>query len=277
MDNDLDNSEELVDEGDAAGSVETSPSPGSVLQAERERRGLSEKQIADQMHITMHYVRSLEADRYDKLPGNIFARGYIKSYALLMELPVDELLSRYDSFMEEKDEARQEVNRRIAARRQHNRNLPWLVFSIVAFLLGFISLWAYSHFFAAAEETRFLQETARDSLPPVDGSATALGEATFIPVAVDPETRIIALGDSGSDVLRVQFSGESWIEVSSGGATALYRDIQEAGDILQITGEAPFDVLLGDAPYASVQLNGVEIDVSNNIRIDNSARLTVGL
>ncbi|MFN3163133.1 MAG: RodZ domain-containing protein [Pseudohongiellaceae bacterium] len=57
----------------------------------------------------------------------------------------------------------------------------------------------------------------------------------------------------------------------------VYRDLRESGDILEVTGRAPFNVLLGDAPLANVRLNGTAIDVSDDIRVDNSARLTVGL
>ena len=95
--------------------------------------------------------------------------------------------------------------------------------------------------------------------------------------ATGGNSRVIEIGTSGNDVLRIAFSGESWVEVNDRDATQIYRDIRKAGDVLEITGSAPFSVLLGDAPFTRLSLNGIEIDVSNNIRIDNSARLTVGL
>ena len=70
---------------------------------------------------------------------------------------------------------------------------------------------------------------------------------------------------------------ERWVEVNAGAQKQIYRDIRSAGDVLEITGSAPFSILLGDAPFTSLTFNGTEIDVSDNIRIDNSARLTVGL
>ena len=100
--------------------------------------------------------------------------------------------------------------------------------------------------------------------------------------AVSSETNttsinVISVGGQGRDVLRITFSGASWVEVDDGGENQIYRDLREAGDVLEITGDAPFRILLGDAPFTSLTLNGNEIDVSENIRIDNSARLTVGL
>ncbi|MEX2131693.1 MAG: RodZ domain-containing protein [Pseudohongiellaceae bacterium] len=294
--------------------------PGSLLKLERERRELSEKVVADQLHITMHYVRSIEADRYDKLPGTVFARGYIKNYALLLGLEPGELIALFDSFIEEKQEARQEVTRRIEARRQKDRNLPWLVFSVIAFILGFAALWAYNSFFVVIDEGSYLsgqQQTNaiatgsdlasagiadnRQPTPPISPPLIAqsaipepeipepvnsqllnplpLNPLLLNPLLLNPQKdeQVIEVMAAGIDVLMIRFSGESWVEVSDDSGFPPYRDIREAGDILQITGNAPFNVLLGDAPYASMELNGVPVDVANNIRIDNSARLVVGL
>ena len=88
---------------------------------------------------------------------------------------------------------------------------------------------------------------------------------------------MISVVGPGNDVLRISFSGASWIEVSDGEENQIYRDLRAAGDVLEITGSAPFGILLGDAPLARLTLNGNEIDVLDNIRSDNSARLTVGL
>ena len=91
------------------------------------------------------------------------------------------------------------------------------------------------------------------------------------------QARVITIEAIGNDVLRISFIGESWIEVNDSESQQIYRDIREAGDVLEITGSAPFNILLGDAPLISMSFNGDEIDLSADIRIDNSARLTVGL
>ena len=54
--------------------------PGARLRAERLRRGFDEDEIADKLHITRHYLRAIEEDAYDKLPGVVFARGYVRNY-----------------------------------------------------------------------------------------------------------------------------------------------------------------------------------------------------
>ena len=81
----------------------------------------------------------------------------------------------------------------------------------------------------------------------------------------------------GKDTLKLSFSGTSWIEVRDSGYGDRYRDLRVAGDVLEFKGSAPFDVFLGDAPRIRLFLNGVDIDFSQETRIDNSAQLTVGL
>jgi len=94
---------------------------------------------------------------------------------------------------------------------------------------------------------------------------------------VTDQPRLISIQAIGNDMLRISFTGKSWIEVNDSESQQIYRDIRVAGDVLEITGSAPFNILLGDAHFTVMSLNGDEIDLSGDIRIDNSARLTVGL
>ena len=86
----------------------------------------------------------------------------------------------------------------------------------------------------------------------------------------------IKIVSNGSDFLRISFLGNSWIEVNDSFEKRIYRDIRLAGDILDIKGDAPFDIFFGDAPNIKIFFNGIEIDIAEKIRIDNSARLVVG-
>ena len=71
------------------------PSAGDLLRDERLRRGLNEEEISDQLHITKHYLKSLEANDYGRLPSAVFIKGYLKNYAELLELDPDRILSLY--------------------------------------------------------------------------------------------------------------------------------------------------------------------------------------
>ena len=54
---------------------------GEQLRLAREARGITLRQISDQTRISIRYLEAIEADDYKRLPGGIFNRSFIKSYA----------------------------------------------------------------------------------------------------------------------------------------------------------------------------------------------------
>lgn len=354
---------EAIPETDFTDDSITALTVGDILRLERERLALDEKEVADQLHITMHYVKALESNSYEKLPGAVFAKGYLKSYAVLLGLDVEDLMSRYDEIAHQQKADSEQERRLLRARKKKDRNKPFVIISLIAFVAGFLGLWLANSYFGeesvsevpstakspsgagSAEDLRpalpqaveeqvttqpqlsleveteeaSTQQLTRTSptLEEVVAALETLGdvdsgnvkgveslesgegsEAESTPSLEDLTTalqalggnqveqatnadadqpRVIAIGAIGPDVLRISFTGESWVEVNDSDSQQIYRDIRAAGDVLEITGSAPFNILLGDAPFTSMSLNGDEIDLSADIRIDNSARLTVGL
>lgn len=80
---------------DEQNSADGSGTPGNSLRQARERLGLSCEQVADKLNLLVSQVNALEADRYDKLSGDTFVRGYLRSYARLVKLDGDELVYVY--------------------------------------------------------------------------------------------------------------------------------------------------------------------------------------
>ena len=122
---------------------------GPRLKAERERLGLTEKQVADRLHITMHYVRALETDGFEKLPGVVFARGYIKNYALLLGLDKDELITQFDTIISNRNPSSRTVIKPGSRSNRRKQVLFWLVVVLLLGLAGYLSYWAYNLYFAA--------------------------------------------------------------------------------------------------------------------------------
>jgi cytoskeleton protein RodZ len=333
---------------------------GDILQQERLRQGLLEKEVADQLRIYTHYVKALESNSYEKLPGAVFTKGYLKSYALLLGLDVEDLMSRYDELTHQQDAESAQERRPLTALKKKDCNKPLVIVSLIIFVTGFLGLWLANSCFSeeslsdvpaiveSAEGAQKIRpalsqvnesqvttppqltlevETEENSAPTdqstitpsleelsviaseplvevdldsnVDSSSAVISETSgsqgspnledlasalqalraeqAAGAEASGQPRVITIEAIGSDLLRISFIGESWIEVNDSESQQIYRDIREAGDVLEITGSAPFNILLGDAPFISMSLNGDEIDLSADIRIDNSARLTVGL
>jgi cytoskeleton protein RodZ len=63
---------------------------GALLRAERERRGLSIDQVSDKIKITRTCIAAIEDGNEDCLPHPVYAKGFIKNYAKLLEMDHEE-------------------------------------------------------------------------------------------------------------------------------------------------------------------------------------------
>ncbi|HEY0458678.1 MAG TPA: helix-turn-helix domain-containing protein, partial [Pyrinomonadaceae bacterium] len=68
---------------------------GEKLRQAREERGISISEVAEQTRISPHYLDSIENDDYRTLPGGIFNKGFVKSYAKYVGLDEQEALQDY--------------------------------------------------------------------------------------------------------------------------------------------------------------------------------------
>lgn len=71
------------------------PSVGQFLREQREERGMSVEEISRATRVPVSSVERIESDRFDELPGEVFVRGFLKSYARALGVAGDEVLARY--------------------------------------------------------------------------------------------------------------------------------------------------------------------------------------
>src|SRR5688500_2509716 len=68
---------------------------GEKLRQAREARGLSLSEVAEQTRISSQYLQSIENDEYGILPGGIFNKGFVKSFAKFVGVNEQEALEDY--------------------------------------------------------------------------------------------------------------------------------------------------------------------------------------
>jgi cytoskeleton protein RodZ len=68
---------------------------GSYLKHERELRGVPLDEIAQSTKISISFLRALEEGRFEDLPGEVFIKGFIRSYGQAIGSNVDELMAAY--------------------------------------------------------------------------------------------------------------------------------------------------------------------------------------
>ncbi|WP_263411498.1 helix-turn-helix domain-containing protein [Terriglobus tenax] len=70
---------------------------GEDLRRARTERGISLEMISDRTKIAVRHLESLEEERFKDLPGGVFNRGMVRSYARVVGLDEQEW---HDRFME---------------------------------------------------------------------------------------------------------------------------------------------------------------------------------
>lgn len=95
--NEVKNHVEVVEMAYAPNSVkDAQKGPGELLRNARFALDLSLNHIAEQLHLSRHVISALEADEYEKLPGVTFVRGYLRSYARVVNLPGDDIIEKFN-------------------------------------------------------------------------------------------------------------------------------------------------------------------------------------
>ena len=84
------------------------------------------------------------------------------------------------------------------------------------------------------------------------------------------------IAPSGSDRLVVVVHADSWADVKDAGEYQLLYDLLRADESVELVGQAPFSVFLGNGHGVEIRFNGEEINFASRIRDDNTARLRIG-
>lgn len=70
---------------------------GTFLKRNREGRLMSLAEVSRITRIPLHSLESIERDRFDDLPGEVFVRGFLKSYAKAVGVGPQDAVARYAS------------------------------------------------------------------------------------------------------------------------------------------------------------------------------------
>jgi cytoskeletal protein RodZ len=70
-------------------------SVGSFLKRQRELKAMSVAEVSRVTRIPVNSLEAIESDHFDDLPGEVFVRGFLKSYAHAVGLVPDDILARY--------------------------------------------------------------------------------------------------------------------------------------------------------------------------------------
>lgn len=139
---------------------------GEQLKHLREQKNLSVQDIANRLNLKAQIIEAIERDEYDSLAGAIYVRGYLRSYAKLLDADTDAILAAYNnSVPEEPPEIIPEVKHssQTSSSDKPVRAFTYLVTLCLAILL---IAWWYSQNLVEPVDTADLPTSEDSEAPP---------------------------------------------------------------------------------------------------------------
>lgn len=115
---------------------------GTYLKREREMRKIPLEDISQSTKISLQSLSALETDNLKALPGPIFAKGFVRSYAKAIGLNVEETLLHFDENIRNilPAGAKQQKIRWLKRERFYSKSWVWvLFFSLVVVIAAYVS------------------------------------------------------------------------------------------------------------------------------------------
>lgn len=115
------------------------------------------------------------------------------------------------------------------------------------------------------------------SAPPATAAPNATGAASTTAAAPVADAAVPAaapLASNVESVLRFNFQEQSWVTVRDANDKVLISQLNDGGSNLEVKGQAPFKLIVGNAKAVSVSSNGKPVDLTSSIR-GEVARITV--
>ena len=211
---------------------------GQELKRERELRGISLKEIADATKINLRFLRELEEDQFEILPGKFFIKGMIRSYAKYIGLDENAALNHYYETTQLQEQAKEEESKN-----KPQTTIPKKIKNLIYFvsaLIVFIAILTLLHF--------ILQRQGITSLEKAQPVAESLEET---PLPPSSKEHII---EENEILLEISFHQETWIQVYADGELII-DGIKQPGDKAEARAKEELLIHLGNAGGLTYTLN----------------------
>ncbi len=286
-------SENNAGQGDSP-AVMPAASLGKTLREARERLGLGIADVSAQIRLAPRQIEALEADDLQHLPEITFVRGFVRSYAKILQLDAQPLLAFLPQVNAEPASlAPVSVEAPFpSAHSPQRQNLIWLGAALLlSVLVVAFAVWHFTTPPAEPEMARvetpvpLPEDMQIITAPAVAGSgvvalpaakATRPPEETAQPPVPVPAAKAPSRIVPQAAALRLAFGEESWTEVRDRDGGILSSQVNPRGSELSLNGQAPFSLVIGRA--ASVQLyhRGKQVDLAPHTNSSSEvARLTL--
>jgi len=255
-------------------TAQAAPLPGTALRAARERLGMSVADVAQHTRLASRQIEALEADDYDHLPELPFVRGFIRSYARLLQIAPEPLLA---GLPHEDHSSVPRMPPSVEAPfpspfMVHRRNLI-LVGAVLLFLvlLGLWLAWSATSTVPAPAATETAAASPQTLPQPVQDQA--LVDASGVPVVSEAVSAPLAVSAAK---LHLRMTEKTWVEIRDRAGNVLLSQNNPAGSDMQIEGIPPLSLVLGQTRGVQLTFNGRPVALPPIVDpVSGVARLTL--
>jgi cytoskeleton protein RodZ len=258
--------------------------------------------VAKRLRMNVRQIEALEAQRWQEFPGSAIVKGFLRSYAKVLNLNAEVVIASFSRANPESTVIpvasavaaplpRPGLNLEITKKMQSSFLLLLVLLAFLVWLLrghwNDMNRWLSERDVLRAGSTAPAAAIESAAAPTTGGMDFAEApvpvvplSVSVLPVALPQDHAAVPSGASQAPAsvsvkaLVLKFSDESWVEILEADNTVLARGLQPADTVLNLEGEPPYRLLIGNAKRVSLSYQGREIDLSPYIG-EKVARLTL--
>jgi cytoskeleton protein RodZ len=226
---------------------------GGKLRHARERRGISLRQIAASTKISAAALEALERNDISKLPGGIFSRAFVRSYATEVGLDPDETVREFlERFNQEPAPTAETVTAALPEEerefQERQRKAARLAIAGIAAIVLIIVVAVFAYRARVLARAQAAASAAREA------AAAAVPDPVPLPAPAPPvaEAAPVPAGELRLDIAPV---ADCWVSLTVDGKK-LFARVMPAGQKQSFTVAREAVVEIGDAGAFGYSVNG---------------------
>jgi cytoskeleton protein RodZ len=248
---------------------------GAVLLMERRRQGLSLGDISRQLKLSVRQVEALERDDYSGFTGPVFVHGFIRNYAKLLNLEPDPLIRAADQILNPPVPASEPVAATAGPLvvRRRKIGMVLVVSAVAAVAVVAVAVLVGNRGVSKPAPDEPVIAAVEQATQPKE-RAPAEKPAAAQPAAKPAASNAATAEPGERATLRMVFDQESWVEIKDRNGNTIFGQLSPAGSRRSVSGEPPFDVVVGNAAGVRLTYKDENVDLSAHTQVD-VARLTL--
>lgn len=238
---------------------------GEYLKRIRESKNLSLEAVAAKTKISRNYLNAIEESKFDDLPGEVFTKGFLRSYARFLCIDEEDIINRYsqwkkefispDSKIEELISKKDELKRSRDIRNRAAQIIVPLTI-ILAIIFAFLFLKKEEPIKKVEKEKKGVK-TERIAAKDDKGAATQVADKKDVEKPAQQVEQ--PKKEKNSMALIINANEQSWLMITIDDKEK--RDmLLQPGEKISLKAEKNFLLTLGNAGGVDIEFNGKKLE-----------------